>query len=49
VHVEHSPCGVLEASLNKIKKIEIISGIFIEDYEEAGSVSDWTMTAEDLN
>lgn len=48
-HMEHSPCGVLEASLNKIKKIEIISGIFIEDYEEAGSVSDQTMTDEDLN
>lgn len=47
--MEHAPCGVLEASLNKIKKIKIISGICIEDYEEAGSVSDQTITDEDLN
>lgn len=49
VHMEHAPCGVLEASLNKIKKIKIISGICIEDYEEAGSVSDQAITDEDLN
>ena len=49
VHMDHSPCGVLEASLNKIKKIKTISGMFIEDYEEEGSVSDQTKTDEDLN
>ena len=47
--MDHSPCGVLEASLNKIKKIKTISGMFIEDYEEVGSVSDQKKTDEDLN
>ena len=38
-----------KVSLSKFKKTEIISSIFSEDYEEAGSAGDQTKADGDLN